>query len=63
MWNIPTATEAAPESDAMKYIKYTNAKVLLVGETGVLTLLATVLSAGFILYRLRQRGSLVWCPR
>jgi hypothetical protein len=27
----------------------------LAGETGILTLLATVLTAGFILYRLRQR--------
>jgi membrane protease YdiL (CAAX protease family) len=29
----------------------------LAGETGILTLLATVLTAGFILYRLRQRPS------
>jgi uncharacterized protein len=31
----------------------------LAGETGVLTLLATVLTAGFILYRLRQRRSIL----
>jgi hypothetical protein len=44
--------------DAQQQLSVQIALEYLVGETGVLTLLATVLTAGFILYRLRQRGSL-----